>query len=62
MVLPSRTSKSPTKISKIRVFSRIFPEITHILDIFAGDLEVRLGKKHAVILSFSCSIEWYSFY
>ena len=43
-------------------YLRKIREKTRILDIFAGDLEARPGKNHAVILSFSCSIEWRSFY
>ena len=43
-------------------YLRKIREKTRILDIFAGDLEVRPGKNHAVILSFSCSIEWCPFY
>ena len=43
-------------------YLRKIREKTRILDIFVGDLEVRLGKNYAVILSFSCSIERCNFY
>ena len=43
-------------------YLRKIREKARILDIFVGDLEVRLGKNHTAILSFSCSIEWCSFY
>ena len=48
-------------ISNMR-YLREIREKTRILNIFVRDSEVRLGKNHTAILSFSCSIEWCRFH
>ena len=47
-VLPSLQQK----YLKYALSQEKFGKKTRVLDIFAGDLEVRLGKNNAVILSF----------